>query len=95
MAEVVQSVWGDWLVVSDGRIVAVHMRWQTAERTCAGAVDHARRLFPGEAIRVCTCGSTDVVHELPTDEPHPLGRERDGGLGLLFDRPQPLLLDDA
>jgi hypothetical protein len=50
--DVVQNEWGDWCVAAEGRVVAVHLRWISDERTRARAEAHAARLFPDRTLRL-------------------------------------------
>jgi|AntDryMetagUQ889_1029465.scaffolds.fasta_scaffold11984_2 heme-degrading monooxygenase HmoA len=44
MVELARGEWGDWLLVEDGRVVAVHVRWRSDADTRARARRHAQRL---------------------------------------------------
>ena len=55
MVELARGEWGDWLLVEDSRVVAVHVRWTSDADTRARAHRHAQRLN-GQPQRVLRDG---------------------------------------
>ncbi len=43
MVELARGEWGDWLLVEDSRVVAVHVRWRSDADTRARARRHAEQ----------------------------------------------------
>jgi hypothetical protein len=78
--ELRQSEWGDWWVVRNGTVLAVHLRNRSDAATQAAALDQARSLCPSGQILVIPFGEDEaphsetfsVVDDLVADEPDTL-----------------------
>ena len=58
MVELVQSAWGDWWVLADGEVLAVHLRSHSDAQTEGNSRRHATEARPGETIIVRRFGET-------------------------------------